>query len=118
MLPRLPFEIIIKIIPDLDYRCYPKILRVNRDIREWILDNWLKIRARRPCNWNDNIPEAEQKRINELYVSLAQYEIRSATLAKVLLLKGAQLDYQDGDGLTCFANCMFRECLEVADVGN
>jgi hypothetical protein len=56
MSPKLPFEVIIEIIHQLDYSCYPKILHVNRAIREWVLDNWLTIRKARSQNWKDNIP--------------------------------------------------------------
>ncbi len=68
-------------------------MRVNRDIRAWTLDNWLKLLEKRPSNWHANIPKDELERINECLLLITYYwnDKKSPAVVKALLLKGAQV---------------------------
>ncbi len=119
----LPFEIIIEIIHQLDYTCFPKILHVNREIRSWILDNWVTILKRRPLKWREHIPKDDLKRINETFVNMpSKWKssrwtiIQSLPIVTAVLLRGADIDYPNKDGMNCFFLCTFHGFLEIADV--
>ncbi len=99
---------------------------MNREIRGWILDNWLAILNKRPDNWQDHIPEDAFKKMNEHFLGLPRVwaEINSPSVVQALLLKGAQVDYQEimelkckvTTGMTCFHMCMKYGRLDVAKI--
>jgi hypothetical protein len=121
MAPRLQFELIIEIIHRLDYTCFPKILHVNREIRAWVLDNWSRILKRRPVNWRENIPAKHLKRINRrLYIEVIEEWrlIKCPSVVKVVLLQGAQVDYEPNKDYNCFKKCIRNGNVQVAKLRN
>jgi hypothetical protein len=122
MPPNLLFEIIIKIIHRLDYTCYPKILHVNKDIREWILDNWVGILQARSLAWSESIPVDAMEKLNESFLQMFfnWRSIRSSSVAKAMLLKGAQVEYKSREyAYTPFAFCVSTDGrLDLAKIRN
>jgi hypothetical protein len=125
MLLTLPPEIVFEIAIRLDYTCFPKILHVNRQIRTWVLENWLRIHQKRLPSWREQTPEDSQQKINSSLLNIPKNWslIQNLVVLKATLLKGAQVDYRPSNendilGGSCFYSCMCCGFVELADIRN
>jgi hypothetical protein len=116
---------LIKVIPYLDYSCFPAILQVNRSLRTPILANCAQIVQDRALDWYDDIPIDEQYDINEQFLGLFTgpgKQKPKVNRVKLSLLMGAEVDYRPEDAddyqdaFNAFLYCIQYTFLDLADL--
>ncbi len=133
---------VLEIMHRLDYTCFPKILHTNRELRAWVLDNWVLILRARPRRWKYQIPGDVQLRLNVRYFDLPETWAKTfpviwgrdaygptaeevdlkrteyLNIAKAVLLRGAEMGSLNSAGQTCLYHCVASDFPDLAYLRN
>jgi hypothetical protein len=121
MFPNLPYELLIKVLHNMDYSTWSAFLQTSRETRQWALDNFSLFLKERPKGWNQHIPEDELKRLGKHFVKLFENQKPKPSLDQVkwFLLMGVDADTREFyKGNTMFMKCIDMEYFDIADIRN